>query len=270
MKDIDVNKVADVIHYVAATEVMPRYNNLKKSEIREKNPGDFVTVADEASERAFSTLLQEIIPDTLVVGEEAVAKDLSILDRLKDNKPVWVIDPIDGTYNFSHGSEKFGILIALVQGGVTQYGWAFDAPGNRMAIAQRGSGTFLDGNRLKIECKATAMKQLVGQGGGAMADHFDSVKPLFKDIVNYRCSLHDYMNFITGVSDFIVHVNKVTPWDHAAANLLAHEAGSYTALDEKGVAYDPTRYGPAFMLAAPTQEWWQKLHPVLYPKLHKA
>lgn len=266
---IDSAKIEAIIRHVSATEVMPRFNTLSQSEIREKGPGDFVTVADEASERAFTKLLQEALPGSLVVGEEAVSKDISVLEKLKDDKPVWVIDPIDGTYNFSHGRSKFGILIALVQKGVTQYGWAFDAPGNRMAVAQKGAGTFLDGKRLKIECRATEMKQLVMQGGGAQGWHFDPVRHLFKDIINVRCSLHDFMNLITGVADFVVHTNKVTPWDHAAACLLAQEAGAYIAMDEKGDAYEPTRYGPTFLLAAPSKEWWQKLHPVVYPPLHK-
>lgn len=266
--DIDVKKVEEIIRHVAATEVMPRFNNLKQSDIREKNPGDFVTVADEASEKMFSALLPDILPGSLVVGEEAVAKDISVLEKLKSDKPVWVIDPIDGTYNYSHGRSKFGILIALVQNGVTQYGWAFDAPGNRMAVAQKGSGSFLDGKRLKIECKAAEMKQMTGQGGGAQAWHFAPVTPMFKEIINLRCSLHDYMNFLTGDADFVVHVNKVTPWDHAAAVLLTEEAGGYVALDAGGIPYDPARYGPAFMLAAPDKEWWQKLHSVLYPKLN--
>jgi fructose-1,6-bisphosphatase/inositol monophosphatase family enzyme len=265
--DIDVSKVADIIRHVAATEVMPRFNNLQQSEIREKNPGDFVTVADEASEKAFTKLLQEVLPGALVVGEEAVAKDLSVLEKLKDDKPVWVIDPIDGTYNFSHGRSKFGILIALVQKGVTQYGWAFDAPGNRMAMTQKGAGAFLDGKRLKIECEATETEELILQGGGAQAWHFDPIRPLFKEVVNFRCSLHDFMNFIKGEANCIVHLNKATPWDHAAANLLAAEAGGYTALAPDGAPYDPTYYGTAFMLTTPDKKWWRELCPLLYPKL---
>lgn len=266
---IDTKKIEEIIRHVSATEVMPRFNNLQKSEIREKKPGDFVTVADEASEKLFTRLLQEALPGALVVGEEAVSKDLSVLDQLKSDKPVWLVDPIDGTYNFSHGRSKFGILIALVQNGITQYSWAFDAPGNRMAVAQKGRGAFLDGKCIKIECTATELKQLVGQGGGAQAWHFDPIRPAFKEIVNVRCSLHDFMNFLAGDADFVVHVNKVTPWDHAAVCLLAQEAGAYIALDQEGIAYNPTRFGPAFLLAAPNKEWWQKLHPVLYPKLHR-
>lgn len=266
---IDTKKIEEIIRHVAATEVMPRFKNLQQADIREKKPGDFVTVADEASEKAFTKLLQEALPGSLVVGEEAVAKDLSVLDKLKDNKPVWIIDPIDGTYNFAHGRSKFGILIALVQNGVTQAGWAFDAPGNRMAVAQKGQGAFIDGKPVKIECTASDIKELVGQGGGAQGWHFDAARAAVKDIVNIRCSLHDFMNFLTGEADFVVHTNKVTPWDHAAVCLLAQEAGGYVAVDETGIEYDPTRFGPAFLLAAPNKVWWQKLHPALYSKLHK-
>lgn len=265
MKDIDTNKVADIIRCVSATEVMPRFRNLQQSDISEKGPGDVVTVADEAAEKMLTQLLRDILPEASVVGEEAVAKDISVLDRLKDDKPVWVIDPIDGTSNYAHGSSKFGILISLLQNGVTQYGWAFDAPGNRMAIAKKGAGSFLDGQRLTVACMATDLKQLTGQGDGAPSRHFDPVRPLFKGIVKSGCALHDYMDFITGQADFIVYVDRITPWDHAAANLLVQEAGGYVAMDKNGNEYDPTHYRPAFMLAAPTKILWERLHSALYP-----
>ena len=266
MTDIDSSKIEQIIRHVAATEVMPRWKNLQKSDIREKGPGDLVTVADEASERLFTKLLVEALPGSLVVGEEAVAKDISVLDQFKGDKPVWVIDPIDGTYNFSHGKEKFGILLSLVQNGVTQYGWAFDAPGNRMAVAQRGAGTFLDGKRLKVTCEATSFKQLSGRGGGSAKM---PISP-FKEIFNQRCSLHDFMDFITGDADFITHTPKVTPWDHGVTCLLAAETGGYVAMNETESPYDPTLYGPARLLVAPDREWWQKLYPLLHPHAQRA
>lgn len=266
MTDIDTGKIEQIIRHVAATEVMPRFKNLQKSDVREKGPGDLVTVADEASERAFAKLLAEALPGSLVVGEEAVSKDITVLNKLKDSQPVWVIDPIDGTHNFAHGSEKFGILISFVQNGITQYGWAFDVCGNRMAVAKKGAGTFLDGKRLKISCKATEMKQMTGRGGGSEKTLLSPFKKMF----NQRCSLHDFMDFITGAADFIAHAPKVTPWDHAAACLLAQEAGGYVAMNAAEIPYDPTLYGPALLLVAPDKEWWEKLFPVLHPKARRA
>lgn len=268
MPDIDVKKIEEIIRRVAATEVMPRFNNLATGEIREKNPGDFVTIADEASEKSLAQLLSEALPGSLVVGEEAVSKDRNVLKKFGEGKPVWVIDPIDGTYNFAHNIPKFGILIALVHNGETQYGFSFDAPGNRMLVAQKGAGAFLDGKRIEIRCDKTSMKDMIAQAGGAMKWHFDPVAPLFKELINLRCSLHDFMNFVTGTADFIAHVNNVTPWDHAANVLISQEAGAYVAVND-GEAYDPAMHGPAFLMAAPSRDWWEQLMPVFYPSLQR-
>jgi len=267
---IDFAKIADIIRHVAAVEVMPRFKNLQAGDVREKKPGDFVTVADEASEKLFTRLLSEALPDSLVVGEEAVAQDPSILARLKDDRPVWVIDPIDGTYNFSHGRSRFGILIALVKGGETIGGWMFDAPGNRMVVAEKGAGAYLDGARLRVEEKTADMARMTGRAGGAQAWHFDPVTPLFRELKNYRCSLHDHLDFLTGAADFVVHINKATPWDHAAPLLAAAEAGGFTGEGEAGAPFDPTHYGPAFLLTAANADRWQGLHAALYPPLAKS
>lgn len=269
VKDIDTLKVADIIRRVAAAEVMPRFRNLQQTDIREKNPGDLVTVADEGSEKMLSQLLRDFLPGSVVVGEEAVSKDRAVLDKLKGDKPVWIIDPIDGTSNFASGLPAFGMLLALVQGGVTYYGWAFDPPGKRMAIGQKGAGTFLDGKRVTITCAAGEMKQMVGQADGRPAADFDLLRPSFRELVKQRCCLHDYMKFFTGAADFVIHDWSITPWDHAAVVMLAQEAGAYVAVDN-GIAYDPTQYRPAFLLAAPSQDWWTKLHAVIYPALHPA
>ena len=264
MQNIDTTRVADIIRQVAQTEIMPRFKNLKQSDIREKNPGDLVTVADEAAEKALTRMLQEALPGALVVGEEAVSADPSVLERLKDDKPVWIIDPVDGTTNFSKGSEKFGVLVALVQNGVTQYGWAFDAAGDRMAIAQKGAGAFMNGEKIFVACDAGEMSDLVIQYDGAPASHVAAVRPLFRDMRRQGCCLHDHMDFLTGAVNSVVYFDRVMPWDHAAVNLLTQEAGGYVALDE-GAPCDPTRYGRAFMLAAPDKDRWQKLHAVFYP-----
>lgn len=268
MLNIDPAAVEKIIRHVAATEIAPRFENLAEGDIREKNPGDFVTVADEASEKALARLLAEYLPGSLVVGEEAVSKDAGVLDKFNEDKPVWVIDPIDGTYNFSHNIRRFGVLLALVHNGVTEYGWGYDVPGNRMIYAKKGGGAFIDGAPLEIRNDKRDMKDMVAQAGGAMKWHFKSVEPLFREVLNFRCALHDFINFVTGGSDFVAHVNKITPWDHAAAVLIAQEAGAYVAVNA-GEPYNPARHEKAFLMAAPSKEWWEKLMPLFYPALQR-
>jgi fructose-1,6-bisphosphatase/inositol monophosphatase family enzyme len=269
MIDIDVQKVADILRHVAKTEVMPRFKNLAAGEIREKNPGDFVTVADEASEKALSAALRDLLPGSDVVGEEAVAKDLSVLDKLKGDKPVWIIDPIDGTYNFAHNRSYFGILLALVQNGETQYGWVFDAPGDRMAIAVKGQGATINGEKAVIRDTAQELSDMVGMGGGGQAWHFEPVNGIIKEIINVRSSLHDFLTLAAGGADFVVHINKVTPWDHSPTVLLAQEAGGYVALAGENIPFNPTMHRPCVLIAARDETRWHKLSDALYPKLKK-
>ena len=268
MLDLDTAKIADIIRHVSATEVMPRFQNLAAGDIREKNPGDFVTVADEASEKLLAALLTEALPGSTVVGEEAVAKNAAVLDLLKGDQPVWVVDPIDGTYNYSHNRSKFGILVSLVHRGRTIYGFAYDAPGARMAIAALGAGAEIDGQKLAMPQRGNDLKTLALQGGGAQAWHFDPVRPLFREVINHRCSLHDFMDVYTGVSDCIVHLNRATPWDHAANVLLINEAGGFVTVAD-GQTYDPSYYGPTYLVVASSPELCRDIYTKTEPLLRR-
>ncbi|HYD19563.1 MAG TPA: inositol monophosphatase [Patescibacteria group bacterium] len=264
---IDVEKVADIIRHVAETEVMPRFKNLATGDIREKNPGDFVTVADEASEKALSAALREYLPGSLVVGEEEVSKDPSVLSRFKDGKPVWVIDPIDGTYNFAHGRSHFGILVALVVNNVTEYGWVYDCPGDRMAIAQLGRGATINGKKAQVRQSAQQLSDMAGMGGGGQAWHFEPVNGVVKEVMNVRSSLHDFLTFAAGEADFVIHLNKVTPWDHSATVLLAEEAGGYVRLACENVPFTPDMHKHCVLIAAPDKARWEMLEKEAYPRL---
>lgn len=269
MISIDVNAVSGIIRHVASTEVMPRFKNLASGEVREKKPGDFVTVADEAAEKALSEALRAYLPGSLVVGEEAVSKDPAVLETFAAGKPVWVVDPIDGTYNFAHNRSQFGILVALVVDGVAQYGWVYDAPGDRMAVAVKGQGATINGLPAKVRDNGADPKNLSGMGGGAHPWHFDPVRPQVKEIFNVRSSLHDFLTLAAGDADFVMHVGSVTPWDHSATVLLAEEAGAYVRFAGKGNAFEPAMIGPTMLMAAANENQWHALEKIFYPALQR-
>lgn len=265
---IDSGKVEQIIRHVANTEVLPRFKNLAAGDIREKNPGDFVTIADEASERLFNTLLTDLLPGSLIVGEEAVAKDADVLQKFSEGKDVWVVDPIDGTYNFSHGRSKFGILLSLVRDGEVRHGWAFDAPVNRMIAAEKGAGAFMDGVRLAVKDDGRPLSALKAQAGGAQAWHFDPLRTILADVVNIRCALHDFLAFVTGEADMVIHVNKITPWDHSANVLIAREAGGFVAVND-GEDYNPAYYGAGFLMATQSRAQWEMAYAEVYKQAAK-
>src|SRR3546814_14112525 len=100
-----------------------------------------------------------------VLGEEAVANDASLLSMLDEGQPVWAVDPLDGTGNFSAGLPIFTVIVALVVGGEVRAGWIHDPLNGRTSVAHQGEGAFVDGNRVR-HCRHADMARLNGRGYG--------------------------------------------------------------------------------------------------------
>src|SRR6185437_12134645 len=114
----DLDRIARIIRDIAAVEIVPRFRMLAAGDIREKRPGDLVTIADLEAEKRLMRELEAAMPGTVALGEESVAADPTRLDLLAGEVPVWVIDPIDGTGNFAKGDARFAVIIAFVTRGV--------------------------------------------------------------------------------------------------------------------------------------------------------
>ncbi len=69
------SKVEGLLREVAAEIIMPRFQKLASGEIEEKMPGELVTVADREFEARLDPALRELLPGSVVVGEEACAAD---------------------------------------------------------------------------------------------------------------------------------------------------------------------------------------------------
>src|SRR4051812_33484678 len=115
--------VAALLRRAATEIILPRFRNLEKADIREKGPGDLVTIADTAAELLLTPLLRKMAPRSVVVGEEAASADAAILARLAGEAGVWLIDPVDGTFNFAHGNPNFAVMAAYVERGTVCGGW---------------------------------------------------------------------------------------------------------------------------------------------------
>src|SRR5262249_9551648 len=117
---------------------MPRFRRLAAGDVREKAPGDLVTVADDAVEARLAPLLTSLVPGSTIVGEEATASDVNLLNRLHADDPVWTIDPIDGTGNFAGGIPAFAVMVAFVFKGEISAAWIHDPVNARTAVAAVG------------------------------------------------------------------------------------------------------------------------------------
>lgn len=261
----DIDAVSTIIREVAAADILPRFRSLSRTDIREKGPGDLVTVADEAAERHLTARLLDLMPGSLVIGEEATAADPGVLDRIRAPEPVWIIDPIDGTANFVAGEPQFACMVALARGGRTIAAWILDPVAGRMLTAAEGEGAWLDGARCRVRDPASpeAMRGAIGSRyfQKRVRDQLETRIPRIGSVISLRCAGQEYFRLLAGDTHFSVY-RRIMPWDHAAGTLMHAEAGGYAAkLD--GSPYAPTdREGG--LLLAPDAAGWVALQTLLF------
>ena len=237
----DSQRVAELMRETAAAELLPRFRNLAKDDVREKRPGDVVTVADIASERRLAVGLAKILPGVPVVGEEAAEAEPGLLDLIgRRGESCWVVDPLDGTSNFSKGRDLFAMIVCLVQDAETVGGWILDVANDRMAMAAKGQGATLDGKPVRVASKP---RQPSGFIGWKVRKAFDRQLPaaqrqLLGNLTSLNCAGREYIEILSGHRDFSLY-RQTKPWDHAAGALMVAEAGG---LAER---FDRTIYGPA-------------------------
>ncbi|MGE0733269.1 MAG: inositol monophosphatase [Alphaproteobacteria bacterium] len=256
-------KVSSLLVEAAATEILPRFRALQAHDVQEKSgPNDLVTAADLASEAFLTPRLRELIPGSLVVGEEAVSADANVLNRLLRDDYVWIIDPVDGTYNFVHGDPGFGVIVALLKNGVTVGGW-MHAPveGGNMA-AEKGAGAFENGVRLHVAKPGPIreMRSVLYVGAERSPALYQRIKQVKNEIgprSHRRCAAMEYFGLARGQIHYAIF-NKLLPWDHAAGAHIVEEAGGYLRCMD-GDSYVPAgRESP--LLVAPDAATWHTLH----------
>src|SRR5262249_21287243 len=200
--------VSAVIAEVAAAEIMPRFTRLAAGDVREKGPGDLVTVADEAAEAALERRLLAVLPQATILGEEAAAADPRLIGRLMSEAPVWVGDPSAGPSNFAEGKPLFAVMVALVQNGRIVASWIHDPVSGRTAHAAAGEGAWLDGERLGVSRPAGEVAAMRGSlmagffGDRELGRRLQARRGRVQVVGSLRCAGHEYIRLARGEMDF--------------------------------------------------------------------
>ncbi|MBY4606794.1 inositol monophosphatase family protein [Rhizobium sp. 9T] len=264
ISDKDILFLGDSVREAARAEIMPRFRNLGTADVSEKTSAiDLVTQADVLAEHRITAALRERFPAALVVGEEAYDADPSVVPALADAELAFVIDPVDGTFNFAAGLPVFGTMLAVTVRGETVAGIIHDPVLGDTVTAIKGAGAFLtrqDGQSSRLEvAEPAALNHMVG---GISWGHMDdpdrsricSNLAKIRMTFAFNCSAYEYWLVASGKLHFIGHA-KLMPWDHLAGVLAHQEAGGHTA------KFDGTPYRPGEttggIISAPDRDSWQ-------------
>ncbi|MFV8818600.1 inositol monophosphatase family protein [Haliea sp. E17] len=256
--NFDHDKICAAIVETAAQEIMPLWQNLESHQIELKQANDAVTVADRACEQVLSKRLAALLPGSLVIGEEAVHENPALLDALLGDAPVWVLDPLDGTNNFAAGDGPIATMVALVKKGETLGAWIHYPVRQQTLFAERGAGSWLDGERVSVSAYDGAMNAVSGamsakylpqhlkaqalRGASSLGHHWAS-----------GCAGFDYLMLVTGNCQYLFYYRTLV-WDHAPGVLIANEAGAVTGRYD-GSPYRPEADGVGLICASDAAIW---------------
>jgi len=120
----------------------------------EKKGGGFVTEADLAAEKFLMAQLAKLLPEADFVAEESGTSG--------NGRYRWVIDPLDGTTNFSIGFPLFAIAVALTDNNQVIFGAIFIPMTDEFFWAQRGKGAWLNAHKIQVSNPDDFGKAIIG------------------------------------------------------------------------------------------------------------
>jgi len=191
---------------------------------------DVVTAVDKESEEFLYTRLRELRPGDGFLGEEGQVEEST-------TGVTWVVDPIDGTVNFLYNIPHYAVSIAAVTGDPSPGSWqveagaVFNPATGELFHAARGEGAFLGERRLQIGSPPPMNLALLATGFAySTAMRKEQVRILsqligeVRDIRRMGTASLDFAAVAAGRVD-VYFERTLSPWDHAAGELLVTEAG---------------------------------------------
>jgi len=231
----DIDLVTGLIRDVASELVLPKFRTLRRDEILPKptagHDDDVVTVVDRSVERRLTEELRALVPAALVIGEEAAHAAPSALRHVESDGAVWIIDPLDGTHNFTAGHDGFGIMVSYAVDGRVRAAWIHLPVREECFVAEAGAGTFLNGLRVRVESAAPPDPLSGTFFVRYMPPHIrarvlDRVEGRFHDAPHAGAAAVEYTDVLRGRKDFVAYY-RLLPWDHGAPALMLTEAGGH-------------------------------------------
>ncbi len=210
------------------------FGEIENLQVSSKGPGDFVTSADKRTERILIEELQKAHPEYGIVTEET-----GIINK-SNTKNRWIIDPIDGTFNFMNGIPQFAISIGYEEENEIKCGVIFNPIMNEMFCAEKGNGAYLNNSRIRVSKKNKIKDALIVTGGPKGSSKIKD--KIFSEYINVSNNVSNVRKFGSAALD-VAYVacgrfdgywqRELNYWDIAAGIIILKEAGGFVDFFEE-------------------------------------
>jgi myo-inositol-1(or 4)-monophosphatase len=198
----------------AGRKLIRDFGEVENLQISMKGPADFVTVADQRTERILIEELQKARSGYPILTEES-----GLIDG-PDKSHRFIIDPLDGTTNFLHGIPHFAISIALEREGQLVSGVIYNPVVDDLFTAERGHGAYLNNKRLRVATRKDLRTCLSATGIPFLG----------------RGTEEDHTRFMAELRAVVESTPGIRRFGSAALDLAWVAAGRYDAFWEHGLA----------------------------------
>ena len=231
------------------------YERLERIDYKSKR--DVVTNADYASERLVIDAVKDRFPGDAILAEESGEHAGVLRDDGSHNGRTWVIDPLDGTVNYANGIPYYCVSVALVVDDQPTVGVILDPARDDLYTATIDGPACLDGEPVRASTKETLSDYVVslaviGPGGLARERRIAPRIRIHRRMGSAALSLAYVAN---GRFDAFIQNGGLSPWDVAAAGLIAERAGAVVTNLSGGPWWQTGLSGPrASVVAAPAAQ----------------
>jgi myo-inositol-1(or 4)-monophosphatase len=220
-----MEKVARAAIFEAGDLIRQKIGSISFSHVHTKAPFDYVTSVDKEAETMIIESVLKHFPDHSIMSEETPNEGLQ--DGI-----AWVIDPLDGTANFIHGFPFVAVSIAVCEDKRPILGFVLDPVRRELFSARRGSGAYLNGERILTSRPPALKDALIATGfphrtRDLLDPYLKTFRGIFERVSGIRragAAALDLAYLAAGRVDGFWEAG-LKAWDIAAGSLLVTEAG---------------------------------------------
>ena len=196
-----------------------------------KARADYVSKTDLDAQEAALEVIHANHPDHTILAEES---DEPLEDQLArwDGRPLWIVDPLDGTANFLHEHPHYCASVAVAVDGQPVAGAIVSGSTGERWWASAGEGAFKSGKRIRVSTERPLIEALVGTGFPfkmleLMPEYLGQLDRVLRSASGVRragSAALDLCYLAQGSLDAFWE-ESLMPWDFAAGMILVQEAG---------------------------------------------